>query len=304
MSQSRRAFYGDLRAMGYLASTPQLTDAAPSSVDHNRGARLLRKGLAVAAFSHLEGYVRARLEELANILSTSQIPFSALDGKLQRYLLVDAVSGLANSLYFVPKSDQQSFAAIELARLAGYSGPLRSYTAHGFSPRGSNVTSSDVSSVLGALGATGDPWLSLSQITSHLGASRLSLATDFSNAARLRHNSAHSATFNVPTTDLQTQITSSILIGMSFDILATSYIDAHRRARSVLELKSFLSRLKWAFRYIDEMLDGRWCERVKLSGRVVKIYPDESAARNGALARASSEFIIVRDSRQTPIDLL
>ena len=47
-----------------LSKNPLLTDVFPPTDPHNIGARILRRGLAVSAFSLLEAYLEERLEEL------------------------------------------------------------------------------------------------------------------------------------------------------------------------------------------------------------------------------------------------
>ena len=130
MSAARAEFYGDLRRMLSLTTEVLLTDSLPVRVQHNRGARVLRNGLAVAAFARLETYLERRLSELLHLLTLSPISYGGLDQRLRRFLSVEATFGLANRLGFVQKPDQQTYIERVLSLMVGFSSSPATYTAH------------------------------------------------------------------------------------------------------------------------------------------------------------------------------
>lgn len=302
MSAARQAFYQNARAMIKLSKEILLTDTFPPNAPHNAGARILRRGLTVSAFAHLEAYLEGRLEELAIELSKCQLSFVDLGERLRHFLTVEAALGLANRLQFMPKGDQRPFAEAQLLRLAQHSASPPTYTAQGFSPKGSNVSSKDISVAISALGVE-NGWQRLSSIMSQIGATRVSLYDDYENLYKTRNHAAHNSNFNVPTSDLQTHLENITSIGIAFDVLTTALVEAHVSAVNSHMLATAIQKATWSFRFFDELVSGSWAERAKLTGKIVKVYASEAAARSGALGRTGGGFTIARDIRQVPVEL-
>lgn len=64
MSAARSAFYNTLDDIRELTPHSLLRDVLPLNDPRNNRARILRSGLVVSAFSHLEAYIEQRLEEI------------------------------------------------------------------------------------------------------------------------------------------------------------------------------------------------------------------------------------------------
>ena len=175
------------------------------------------------------------------------------------------------------------------------------YTALGFSPRGSNVSHGDIKEAFLAFGVT-EPWNKLSQIATAVGSSRVSLSTDYRNLARTRHSSAHNPTGNVASADLQTNLDTAIVIGIAIDVLSLSIAQVFATARNPSLLTVGLENIAHNFRFIDEQSDGTWVECI--NGRRVKRYPDEAAAMAGALGRSRPGRVIARDIRRVPVAMI
>ena len=303
MSVSRREFYSDARQMLDLAKNPLLVDTFPPNAQQNISARILRRGLAVSAFSLPEGYMEKRLEELVFDLSASPISYSDMGSKLKRFLTVETVLGFATKLNFTKNADQLQLAEDLLARLIGHMSVPPSYTAIGFSPKGSNISKDDIKTALAALGAD-DGWTRLSRIARDIGSTRLSLEGEYANLANIRNRAAHDSAVNVPTTDLQAHLEVVNVIGITFDIMCSSLVSTYLKARTPAHVAAGFAILAPSYRFIDHQVDGRWFERAKTTGRVVKSYSTELEARTVAGTRTGGGFIVIRDIKQLPIELL
>lgn len=304
MSAARGEFYPSVRVMLDLGSRPLLTDLSPAEIIHNLSASTLRRGLAVNAFALLETYLESRLDELLSTLPSCQFGYNSFPEELQSLVSLNAAIGLATKIGHAPKDKRLSIAEIGLQKISKFSSTPPVYTSFGFSPRGSNVQGSDISSCLSALGVT-KSWDKMATVASEIGSTRVNISVDFDNIARTRHNCAHNSRSSIPTADLHTHLECVTVIGMSFDIIASSVVTAICSSRKTTDLLSAFARSKRSFRFLDQQVDGRWVERAESGGRNIKIYPDEVAAKAGVLSRAgaSDRFHIMRNAQRLPIEL-
>lgn len=301
MRSARIEYYASLRAMLALTSDSLLTDTFPPNDPHNRGARILRHGLAVAAFSSLEKYIERRFEQLMGGLTAGPMVYGAFSNDLKKFLTVEAVVGLATRTKFRAHADRQPYSEAKLREIGAYLAGTGPYAAIGFSPRGSNVSRADIEAAFKACGVS-NCWSHMRSISSNIGSSRVSLASDFDQLARTRNRSAHDPSGNVPTSDLVAHIQTAILIGISADILSTSIENAYALSSTPAELRRAISRMAFPVRYVDEQADGHWLER-SFNGHPVKRYPSEALAIAGAQARRSPAAVVVRDQRQIAVAL-
>lgn len=288
-----------------LCDQPLLTDVFPPTAPQNVDARLLRHGLAVTSFSSLEKYVESRFFELFLRMETSAISYASFDDDLKTFLTRDAASGLLNRVFFLEDALRQSYFDAEILRVAGYQSTPIKYSPLGFHPRGSNVNHEDIRKAFAALGLK-DPWGKLRAITVDIGAAPLSLLDDYKSAAKRRHTSAHEPSSNVPTTDLKNHVESIILIGIAVDVLCSAVGEAYASAPTMADLKTRLSALTHAYRFIDHRIDPdqtRFVERSSLLGKAVKVYQSEDVAIAGAKGRRKPAHVIVRSPTSAPLAL-
>lgn len=301
MQAARIEYYASLRAMLKLANHPLLTDTFPPSDPHNRGARILRHGLAVAAFSSLEKYVERRFERLMNGLASCPLPYAAFSTDLKKFLTVEAVVGLATKTKFRAHTDRQPFSETALREIGAYLGGAGPYGALGFSPRGSNVSRADIESAFKACGVA-NCWAHMQAITSSIGSSRVSLASDYDQLARTRNRSAHDPSGNVPTSNLIAHIETAILIGIAADVLGTAVHHLYSSSSTLAQLRTAVARMTFPVRYVDEQSDQSWLERSS-SGHALKRYQTEALAVAGAQGRRAAGSVVIRDQRQIAIGL-
>lgn len=304
MSPARKIFYEALNAMRETIRDPLLTDSVIGSSQHNTRARILRNGLLVSSFSLLEAYLEDRLEEKVQELSASRIGYSSFTETLRAFLTVHAVTGLATRINFADKADRLQLAELHLLRTAGFRSNPPSYTGLGFSPKGSNVSEGDIKELFASFGVR-DGWGHLSGLCSRLGSARLSLRDDFRNLHRARNKAAHDSATNIATSDLETHLATSLLIGMTVDIVLTYSINCFLKSRSVARAETAANNVAaLPIRFVDEQVGGSWIERVGQNGSPIKRYPDRTAATIAARARARTYPIVVRSSSRVPTELI
>ncbi|MEX0408549.1 hypothetical protein ABGN05_23085 [Aquibium sp. LZ166] len=304
MPYYRQEYYSAIQRMLELTDNILLQDKMPIDDKHNVGARILRHGLAVSAFALLEKYTRSIFDAMVNDMNNSTLLYHEFPDRLRKFISVDAIGGLNNTLYFI-KDDLAKFAFVDthLPRLSGYASSTPTYTAFGFSSSGSNVGHDDIKKGFAAFGLT-DAWGKMSLIASDIGGGTLSLENEFRGLARARHMSAHEPASNIPTTTLQSHLKAAILLGITIDILASDLGGAIRNCGKKADLPIVVSAVAHSYRFLDEQIDGSWLERASAAGRGVKRLPDKDMAVQSALQRKSSSHIVVRDAASFPRELI
>lgn len=304
MSPARQTFYDALAAMRDTIRDPLLTDSIIGSSQHNTRARILRNGLLVSSFSLLESYLEDRLEEKIQELSTSRIGYSSFSEALRAFLTVHAVTGLSTRINFADKADRLQLAESHLLRTAGFRSSPPSYTGLGFSPKGSNISEADIKELFASFGVR-DGWRHLSDLCSRLGSARLSLRDDFRNFHRARNKAAHDSSTNIATSDLETHLATSLLIGMTADIVLTYAINCFVKNRTLVSAETASNNVtNLKIRFIDEQIGGSWIERVGLNGGSIKRYLDRQSAISAVRTRAKAYPIVLRSSSRVPTELI
>lgn len=283
-----------------VADDPLLTDRLPSADPHNVSARVLRLGLAIAAFASLEKYLAARMEAVAQALSASTISPTSLTSDLRAFLSVEAILGLANRLNFEDAGTKQTFADAKLAELAKYSAVPPTYVGLGFSPKGSNVAETDIAKALKAFGIE-KVWDRLARIASNVGAGSVSLRNNFNNLAKTRHRSAHEPASNIPSGDLKSHIETSILVAVCFDCIAISIVRSMVSAPDYARFKAALDADVLKYRFVDREISGDWVERAADGIKIRKRSSDETTALAAAAGRPGSSIVIQRDEQGVPL---
>lgn len=300
MSAARKSFYDTLNVITGLGAAPLLTDVFPPTDPHNNRARILRSGLVVSAFSHLEAYIENRLDEVLPELASSPFGYATFGDNLRRFFSVDAIQGLSQRIRFMEKMDALPFVEANLPRVASFTATPPIFTGLGFSPFGSNVSAEDVSNLLKAFGIT-DGWRKLRSVCSSVGATPLSLKEDFKNLIRTRNKAAHDSTTNVPSLDLSAHLRTVRLIAIAMDIALTHAIRSHSTSTTYEAAAANAAKLAYKLRFIDVDVTGQCRERTKASGRAIKLHTDLSSALQAATRPITG--YVVRDSSLLPTRL-
>ncbi|MER8639302.1 hypothetical protein [Mesorhizobium sp. M1365] len=304
MAQFRREFFSTLEQMLRVSSEPLLQDNLPLADPANLSARVLRHGLAVSAFSMLEKYVGAVFEHLlVEDVSKASMAFADMPDNIRDFIVVDSVVGMSNRLSFIRASpDRLNYVDQTLALVTQYNAVPPSYTALGFSPKGSNIGHEDIKQAFGIFGVK-DAWGKMNLLAATLGGAVLSMRDNFIALANARHRAAHNPVSSIPVADLQTNIRSAIVIGICCDVIAKNAGAAIRACRSKNNLENDVAAFSRASRFLDQQIDGSWLERASPTNRGVKRYADRVAGITGAHARSGTPFVVVRDVTGQPVEL-
>ncbi|MBX7500147.1 hypothetical protein K3181_01655 [Qipengyuania sp. YG27] len=286
--------------MRELTDHELLVDLAPNHTAHNKRASILRHGLVVCSFSSVETYFKDRLAEICNIFADVGFPFSSFSDELQSFLIVDGIIGLGNRVGFLPNSDKLVFADQNLRVLSNFDSQHPTFTAFGFSPRGSNIGQGDVATALKAFSIEG-PWNILSSYASVVGGGTPNLRNDFENMSRTRNSSAHNPSSNVPTYDVQQHIENATILSVCFDLVMAKIVKAIRSASDFNDYVSKVAGSEPRIRYIDKRLDGAWSERNDPTGRCLKKHDDEAVGVVSARQRPTVDVVVVRDLQSLPL---
>jgi len=303
MAQFRQEFFGTLEQMLKISSEPLLQDRLPLTDPSNLSARILRHGLAVSAFSMLEKYVLAVFEHLlVEDVSKAHMTFADLPDNIRDFIVVDSVVGMANQLSFI-RQDRLKYVDQTLALVAQYKAAPPTYTALGFSPKGSNIGHEDIKQAFRVFGVK-DAWGQMNLLAATFGGAALSLRDNFIALASARHRAAHDPVSSIPVADLQSNIRSAIVIGICCDVVAKNAGAAIRVCRNKKNLENDVTSFSRGSRFLDQQVDGTWLERASPMHRGLKRYPDRGSGITGARARSGSPFVVVRDTTGQPLELV
>ncbi|WP_366555945.1 HEPN domain-containing protein [Aquibaculum sediminis] len=296
-------FFDILESIKGVTAEEILVDASLGSSKHNTSARILRHGLSVSSFALLEKYLQGAFHAFMEDASKTKIAYADMSEDFRKFVTIYATEGILNRMSFMPKADRLSFFESEISFLPNAMTLPARFNAHGFSPKGSNISKDDIASALKALGVH-TPWSKLTAITGELGAHRTDLGDDFENLARTRHSSAHNPTGNVTTTDLETNLTVSALIALSVALLLHSLKKIYIKSHTAKKLREEAKNPPIKVRFVDKTFDGAWIERKRSTGKAVKRHSSYEKALRASQLRRDDSPIVVRNSSGIPLRIV
>lgn len=303
MTAFRVDFYGALQELLQVVEYPILQDTLPVAIPSNLTARLLRHGVAVSTFSMLERYIRLVFDELLYDVSRGVLTYSNFPDSMRKFIIVDSVVGLANQLGFMRDSSARiSHADTHIFAISKYKSNPPTYTAHGFSPKGSNVGHEDIKQAFAAFGLK-DAWGRMDALATRIGGAMPSLNNEFKLLSEARNLAAHDPVSSIPIADLRSHIQSAITIAICCDIIAKNVGAAIRTCTDARALTSSIEAFFRPVRFLDEQIDGTWLERATPTHRAVKRYRQKADGIAGAVARVGVPFVVLRNTRLLPIEL-
>lgn len=303
MNPDRHRFYSSIALLRDLLSERQLIDTLPVSDPKNVGSQALRRGLTVATFAALERYLEAVVDVMLKAMATATLPYASFPTSLKKVLTIDAVAGLATRIAFLEKSDRQTYAELEIARLASFSSAPPAFSPAGFSPRGSNIGHEDIKSLFVSFGV-GDPWAKLASLATLIGASRLSLLDDFRNFSAARNKCAHDPSYVIASNDLDAHLEACATIAMSVDILAMKCATSVSMASKTGDVSQGLLNPTVACRFVDQEKSGAYVEQSANGTRAYRRYSSLDIALANAKGRKAAEAVVARDTAGKPFLML
>lgn len=304
MLAARQEFYATINAMRSITEAPLLLDVLPVGAPQNVTARILRHGLAVSAFSLLERYLKEVFSHLVTEIQNSKIGITDFPLKLQKFLIVDSISGFNNKISFIRDDiDKISYVLANINQLHGFMIAPPKYSATGFSPSGSNIGHEDVKRGFRSF-LVSNPWGKMTTIATDIGAATLSLEDDFKALARARHQAAHDPAGNIPTANLQAHLGAATTIAMTADLLGCAVSDAIVSCKKKADFEAGINNARCHFRFLDDLSNGRWAEKKPDGKRVVRLHVDRSVGVATVSKRSGTPRVVIRNSKSQPIELI
>lgn len=295
-SLARQAFLRDHVALQAAVQEPIV--ANPDDV----GA-LLRRGLTVAGFNLLEGFMEARLSELATFVNSGVVQFLDLPDKLQR----KAMRGTIEVAY--GRSRRGDVDTAELRTLSQSVGNSLSAVGPGLrlSPftwmwSGSNLKVEDFREILGSFHVK-KPWETTASILDRAGLGPMDVQSALQEIARERHRSAHVSLHSVTTLWLRSLPATVFSLAFAWDSLA-SVGAAHLRSGSTAFLgdNKFVTDDLVKIRSVVERKNDL-AEFEEGKRRAVRRHKDLDALWTLAADACSASEVLVRRKTNSPIDL-
>lgn len=241
------------------------------------------------------------------VVQMSDLPLGTLadmvdTNALKQMVTLDAMSGIVTRAAFEDPSIRIQFSEQHIKVLARFSETPGTFSAAGFSPRGSNIQASDIAAGFKAYGIEGS-WQKLTKIARAVGAGTLSLESDYTGLNKIRNSAAHASSYNIPTIDLISFLRNCITSAVAVDVLAMACREAYVTATTKADLDNRISSLSHNYRFVDLLSDGSFAERGK-TGRSLKNHSLEADAIKSATSRTGAKAIVVRDTQNLPIRLV
>jgi hypothetical protein len=220
---AREDFLGRVAALRHAVSDPAgltVLQHQPADPARNEAARLFRNGLAVAAFTVLEDFLKSRTAEILSRCSGSSLPFEDLPNALQELGTKRVVKALYQQIGWRERNGEDVSGLIKAAGKALSSTETSAYELSPllFGQSRQNLGAEDVKELLRAFHIK-DGWGNATKLSQRMGFASLSLKDDFQAAARRRHRAAHRASEEVPLGDISALPGQAIAIAASFDAL-------------------------------------------------------------------------------------
>lgn len=279
MGTAREDFLENLAAIKAASDLPALREPIVVDQEAVNVARLLRNGLAVAAFSTLEDFIKRRNEELLSFASTgpsslANLPEALRDGATRRSLAaLEALSRRSDDP--IPLIHQIS---AMIGRTASGTVVFPSLTMHW---AGSNLTGSDLNESLTMIGVS-DPWAQMTGLGRRCGFQIPGgMEAAFKAMARARNEAAHAATTNTPLLSLRSFHISALGIACTYDLLASRALRLIQEAvpdslRGTAKVRS----IDISLRLVVDRGGGVWAEvRETKPKPAIKLYRDLASAQ-------------------------
>ncbi|WP_147457446.1 hypothetical protein [Micromonospora sp. CV4] len=221
-----------LQALIYHVDSGGIQDTALPGTPAAEAIRLLKNGLSVTAFACFEHFIRSRITELLELVSTAKNlpPFQELPEGLQLAATKGAVDALKARLNM--RNELMDTATIvSLAQAHAIAIASSRQMPYGFSEwsfgwSSSNIGPGVLQDFLGACGAKhlyGEIGPLLKDVSFDYSAVGLAegSALKLARIASWRHEAAHDATISIDIELLRTRIVTYLAIALAFDVLAS-----------------------------------------------------------------------------------
>jgi hypothetical protein len=271
-------------------------------VEHNDRARLLRNGLAIAAFASLESFLKGRTVEALKQVSGAKLKFVELPERLQRLATVDSIAGTKFHLSRVDDIGEVRTLSQDLGD------HLHSLGANTFelgfkmmASSSSNVSKGSVPDMLGAVGLKGG-WSAMHQLSIRTLVG-LDPAVSFQSLSASRHEAAHDpSSVGVSAPDIADMYLKALSIAIPFDALVSE--GCRRLADRQLLNQGDGWEQDEVHVWTLSSANGTW-ELKEPTGTLVPLVassPDDALLEASALARQTKGLVLQVDASNVPVD--
>lgn len=301
MSVARQNLFSRVDAFRGALRTDAILSRAPTEVEHNAAARMLRNGLAVVGFAMLEDFIKTRTGEVLNRIGGAGAPaFGDLPVGVQRA----ATAGVIAAVAFREGLEDQGQRFIQehaaLVASTGATGFQISPLAFGHSR--SNLSTREVEDILTAF-QIDSPWSAMGSVASRAGVGNPALKTAFDRAATRRHTAAHQANADVESTELSAFVLDLLALCLSFDLLLSQALTKIlERHEGYLKRKEKVAARGVVLRFVAHDGTRYWRDTIEGQARAAMRNADFDVVKTAALrhARANSQAVVIHDERRVP----
>lgn len=230
MLTSREQLISRLHAYRRAIQLELLTSKAPTEIEHNARARILRNGLAVVGYAFLEDFLRSRTAEVVQRIGEGTTRFPDLPEKIRTAATKGVFNAVMFQRRFIDYRMQDQFRHYQEHAQFVASTATSSYgiSPLAFAHEQSNLSSEDIVETLQAFKVT-NPWSTLVGVARRCGVGVLALKEAFEAASGRRHEAAHKADADIEYSDLKDYDVEALGVAVGFDLLIS------RALRQLLE---------------------------------------------------------------------
>ena len=301
MSIARANFLNRLAILRKSLIEPAISDGAPTDVDKNAVAGILRSGLAVLSFAITEDFIRDRTTEALQGFANPNIGFSDLSESLQQAVTISAMKGVLFRSEMQDKANRLSWVLSELIPIANAQKSIAKLSPYSFGHARSNLSHTDLTDILSAFGIDCG-WQSITRAAKRIGLGGvLDNSQAFQNVAKRRHRAAHSLTAQIPLNDLSDSVNAILGIGSGFDILLSHALSLHNAGTPPTKASGMVTDSSLTLRFISShpTQPGKFREQTEVATtnalHTFRVHSTlaESLAEAGARAKSQKEQLIV-----------
>lgn len=273
---ARRELLDNISGVREASGICSLQQVAPLPANRkvNRMAELLRRGLYVVAFNAIEDYLKTRVaEHFDNLSSVSILNFDQLPPGLRRAAVFDAIRNGIQQAGYDKQNELQIIRTV--ASAVASTDNRQQYSIHEYSVlrSGSNISSEEIKLAIGSLHIK-DPWGQMQQLIDMVGNVGTPILARF-DSCKLKRNAAAHQGHAIEYSDLIEISDLAIPLCFAFDVIFSAGMTrlANNTATSDSAPK-FPVTDDITVRFVSER-GGRWC-RLKPEQKTAQIFPNKS----------------------------
>lgn len=264
---------------------------------HNQALRFMRNGVAVALFASLEQFLWDRTQEVATVLSHSNIPKQSFPARFHDLVNKHSVEVLQRALNGPDPREITATVYEDLSRAWSHNGQGAWRIPHAALVwPGSNVTAYDFLRPLEALGVA-EGWTDVSGVMTLVASQDPPTKSQFEELAKIRHSAAHDSKFDAQLLTLRNKPEKVREFAFCFDALLSVAAFQYRtagactkRGRNAIDL----ARFEWKETVVEQFNGAFTPTPQEPLGTLFN--EDVSAAMNLEASKGKIALLLERDA--------